>query len=216
LNSGKNVSDGLKSLISRRKVAAYPLFFVLFTLCRIKFLKGGVPVRVILPVTGKVNDSMRDDEWICSKTDLKGIITYANDVFCKVAGFKHHELIGQPHNLVRHPDMPCIAFAWCWDTLVQGKEWRGAVKNRCKNGDTYWVDVTMTPQRDPEGRVIGYFAVRRKMTQEKIDETDALYKTLADAEGSLETRAKLTRAQIDEMYRNSPLYALANPSRAGE
>ncbi|MDX8409679.1 MAG: PAS domain-containing protein [Mariprofundales bacterium] len=172
-------------------------------------------MRVILPVTGKINDSMRDDEWICSKTDLKGIITYANDVFCRVAGFKTHELVGQPHNLVRHPDMPCIAFAWCWDTLGQGKEWRGQVKNRCKNGDTYWVDVTMTPQHDHENRVTGYFAVRRRMTVEKINEMDALYKTLADAEGSLEVRAKLTRAQIDEMYRNSPLYALAHPSAGG-
>ncbi len=171
-------------------------------------------MRVILPVTQKINDSMRDDEWICSKTDLKGVITYANDVFCRVSGFSADELVGQPHNIVRHPDMPCIAFAWCWDTLSQGKEWRGQVKNRCKNGDTYWVDVTMTPQRDEEGKIIGYFAVRRKMTQDKINEMDALYKSLSAAEGSIEERAKLSRAQIDELYRNSPLYPLAHPEAA--
>ncbi|MDX8414334.1 MAG: PAS domain-containing protein [Mariprofundales bacterium] len=171
-------------------------------------------MRVNLPVTQTVNDSMRDDEWICSKTDLKGILTYANDVFCRISGFTQDDLIGQPHNVVRHPDMPCIAFAWCWDTLSQNKEWRGQVKNRCKNGDTYWVDVTMTPQRDAQGETFGYFAVRRKMTQDKINEMDALYKTLAAAEGTMEARAKLSREQIDEMYRNSPLYPLAHPEAA--
>jgi len=171
-------------------------------------------MRVNLPVTQKVNDTMRDDEWICSKTDMKGIITYANDVFCRISGFTQEDLIGKPHNVVRHPDMPCIAFAWCWDTLSQGKEWRGQVKNRCKNGDTYWVDVTMTPQRDAEGKIFGYFAVRRKLTQDKINEMDALYNTLAGAEGTIEERARLSPSQIDEMYRNSPLYPLAHPEQA--
>jgi len=171
-------------------------------------------MRVMLPVTNHENESMGDDEWICSKTDLEGVITYANDVFIRVAGYSAGELVGQPHNIVRHPDMPCIAFAWCWDTLLQEKEWRGQVKNRCKNGDTYWVDVTMTPQRDVSGRVTGYYAVRRRMTREKIAEMDALYKQLADAEGSVEARARLSRREIFEMYKKSPLYALAHPETA--
>jgi len=173
-------------------------------------------MRVMLPVTNHENESMTDDEWICSKTDMEGVITYANDVFSRIAGYSAKELLGQPHNIVRHPDMPCIAFAWCWDTLQMDKEWRGQVKNRCKNGDTYWVDVTMTPQRDTDGRVTGYYAVRRKMTSEKIAEMEALYKQLADAEGSVEARAKLSRREIFEMYKKSPLYPLAHPEAASE
>jgi aerotaxis receptor len=170
---------------------------------------------VMLPVTGNVNDGMRDDEWICSKTDTEGVITYANDVFCRVSGYSADELVGQPHNIVRHPDMPCIAFAWCWDTLQQDREWKGVVKNRCKNGDTYWVDVTMTPQRDENGTVVGYYAVRRKVSPEKITEMEALYRQLAEAEGSVEQRAQLSRREIFEMYKQSPLYALAHPEAAG-
>lgn len=172
-------------------------------------------MRVVLPVTGHICEEMSEDEWICSKTDMEGVITYANDVFCRVSGYSSDELVGQPHNLVRHPDMPCIAFAWCWDTLQQGKEWKGQVKNRCKNGDTYWVDVTMTPQHNRDGEIVGYYAVRRKVSPEKIAEMDALYKQLADAEGTVEQRARLSRREIFEMYRKSPLYALAHPEAEG-
>ncbi len=167
-------------------------------------------MRLMLPVTHHENEGMKDDEWICSKTDTEGVITYVNDVFIRIAGYSASELQGQPHNIIRHPDMPCIAFAWCWDRLQAGLEWRGQVKNRCKNGDAYWVDVTMTPQRDGNGQVIGYFAVRRKMTREKVAEMEALYKQLADAEGTVEQRVKLSRREIFEMYRKSPLYVLAH------
>jgi len=164
-------------------------------------------MRVSLPVTGHVNTDMKDDEWICSKTDPKGIITYINDVFCRVSGYAETELLGQSHNIIRHPDMPCIAFAWCWDTLQKDREWRGYVKNRCKNGDTYWVDVTITPQRSADGdEFIGYFAVRRKMSPEKIAETESFYRDLAAAEGTVEQRAKLSRREIFKMYKQSPLY----------
>lgn len=173
-------------------------------------------MRVNEPVTHRVNDSMGEDEWICSKTDVNGVITYANEVFCRISGYSEDELLGQPHNIVRHPDMPCVAYAWCWDVISQGKPWRGYVKNRCKNGDTYWVDVTMTPQRDAEGNITGYFAVRRKMNREQIEEAEALYRKLREAEGTLAERAKLTRRQIHELYRNSPLYALAHPEAAGD
>ncbi len=167
-------------------------------------------MRLMLPVTNHENDGMTDDEWICSKTDTEGVITYVNDVFIRISGYTAEELLGQSHNIIRHPDMPCIAFAWCWDRLKAGLEWRGQVKNRCKNGDTYWVDVTMTPQRDEDGHVTGYFAVRRKLTREKIIEMEALYKELADAEGTVEQRVKLSRREIFEMYRKSPLYVLAH------
>lgn len=149
---------------------------------------------------------MGEEEFICSKTDTMGIITYANEVFCRVAGFTVNELIGQSHNIVRHLDMPCIAYAWLWDCQQQGKDWNGIVKNRCKNGDHYWVDATISPQLDADGKTIGYFAVRRKPTREQINEATALYATLCKTEGTLEERSKLSRQAIHQMYIQSPLY----------
>ena len=85
--------------------------------------------------------------YIVSRTDLKGIITYANDTFVDISGFTRDELIGKNHNLVRHPDVPPQAFAWLWDTIKEGRPWRGTVKNRAKNGDYYWVDALVVPVR---------------------------------------------------------------------
>ena len=82
---------------------------------------------------------------LISTTDLKGNITYANQEFCDVAGYSQEELLGQPHNIVRHPDLPAAAFADLWQNLNQDKPWIGMVKNRCKNGDYYWVDAYATP-----------------------------------------------------------------------
>ncbi len=89
------------------------------------------------------------------KTDTKGLITYCNDEFEKMSGYARAELIGKSHNIVRHPDMPPAAFKWLWDTLKQQRPWRGLVKNRCKNGDYYWVWATVAPLFD-DGKVTGY------------------------------------------------------------
>src|SRR5664279_3299694 len=82
---------------------------------------------------------------IVSKTDLKGLVTYANDAFVELSGFGRDELLGHSHNIVRHPDMPVEAFADLWDTVGAGRPWRGVVKNRCKNGDFYWVNALVIP-----------------------------------------------------------------------
>ena len=163
-------------------------------------------MRLIEPVTQHENDSMGEQEFICSKTDTKGVITYANDVFCHVAGYTQAELMGQSHNIVRHPDMPCVAFAWAWDVLGSGHDWRGIVKNRCKNGDHYWVDAVISPQVDEGGRVIGYFAVRRKPSKEQIAAVEPLYAELCQAEGSTAERGRLSRQAIRALYEASPLY----------
>ena len=84
------------------------------------------------------------DEQLVSTTDLRGVITYANDNFCRVAGYSRAELVGQHHNMVRHPDMPKAAFADLWGKLKQGQPWRGMVKNRCQDGRYYWVDAYVT------------------------------------------------------------------------
>ena len=115
---------------------------------------------------------------LISTTDIKGIITYANNNFCKIAGFLQEELIGKNHNIVRHPDMPKEAFADMWDTLKQGKSWRGAVKNRCKEKNKfYWVDAFVTPEFE-NGKLIGYQSVRRVLNKKERNRAEKLYRKL--------------------------------------
>ena len=101
------------------------------------------------------------DDIIVSKTDLKGCVTYANATFCGIAGYTEREVVGQPHSLIRHPDMPRAVFKLLWDTLGEGRELFAYVKNMAKNGDHYWVFAHVTPSRDPAGAIIGYHSNRR-------------------------------------------------------
>lgn len=114
---------------------------------------------------------------IVSETDKKGIIIYANADFCKIAGYTKDELIGNPHNMVRHSDMPKAAFEDLWETVKRGDVWNGIVKNRTKNGGYYWVNATVFPSKDVNGN-IRYVSVRVKPTKEEIEKAENLYKTL--------------------------------------
>ena len=116
-----------------------------------------------------------DDTLIVSKTDTKGRITYFNQQFLEASGFTHEELIGQPHNIVRHPDMPAEAFADLWDTVKEGKPWAGAVKNRRKNGDFYWVLASVTPIWE-NGEVTGFMSVRTKLPADQRQEAEEVYR----------------------------------------
>ncbi|MGI2260495.1 methyl-accepting chemotaxis protein [Shewanella sp. GXUN23E] len=128
------------------------------------------------PVTQKENDYPAD--WILlSTTDTKSIIKYANDSFCQIAGYKLSDLEGQPHNMVRHPDMPSAAFADLWTTIKKGQPWKGLVKNRCANGDHYWVDAYVTPISEG-GTVVEYQSVRVKPKREQIERAESAYKEL--------------------------------------
>ena len=111
-----------------------------------------------------------ENEIIVSKTDLKGRITYCNDVFLRVAGYTEKECLGQPHSLIRHPDMPRCIFDLLWETIQSGREIFAYVKNRCKNGDHYWVHAHVTPSRDKGGTVVGYHSNRR-VPDRKVLET---------------------------------------------
>jgi len=111
---------------------------------------------------------MREDDFIVSKTDLKGRITYCNRVFIEFSGFEANELLGQQHNIVRHPDMPRGVFKFLWDTLAQKKECFAFVKNMSKDGSYYWVFANVTPDMDASGQVAGYFSVRRKASAQAI------------------------------------------------
>ena len=114
---------------------------------------------------------------LISRTDTRGIITYCNDVFEQISGYTRAELIGKSHNIVRHPDMPPQAFKWLWDTNKAGLPWRGMVKNRCKNGDHYWVRATVAPIIE-NNQVIGYVSVRQCPTRTQIAEAEAFYQEL--------------------------------------
>lgn len=102
-----------------------------------------------------------DNDIIVSKTDLKGRITYANHVFLDVAGYTEKEVMGQPHSIIRHPDMPRCVFKLLWDTIQAGSEIFAYVINRAKNGDHYWVLAHVTPSYDGDGNIVGYHSNRR-------------------------------------------------------
>lgn len=114
---------------------------------------------------------------IVSETDAKGIIVYANEDFCSIAGYTKDELIGKPHNVVRHHDMPKAAFKDLWETVQAGKVWKGIVKNKTKNGGYYWVNATAFPSKDSKGN-LRYISVRVKPTSKEIKEAQEIYKTL--------------------------------------
>lgn len=114
---------------------------------------------------------------IVSETDTSGKIIYANSDFCKIAGYTKEELIGNPHSMVRHEDMPGAAFEDLWKTVQSGKVWKGIVKNKTKDGGYYWVNATAFPSVDVNG-VKRYISVRIQPTQEEIADAQALYKTL--------------------------------------
>ncbi|TAN64906.1 MAG: PAS domain S-box protein [Methylobacter sp.] len=122
-----------------------------------------------------VEYSLKETDSIVSKTDLKGIITYINEDFLRVSGFTKTELIGAPHNIVRHPDMPAEAFADLWKSLKAGRPWTGLVKNRCKNGDFYWVLANATPYFEND-RLAGYMSVRSKPSREQVNAAEAAYR----------------------------------------
>ncbi len=118
-------------------------------------------------------------ERIISKTDLKGRITYANRAFIDISGFPVAEIMGKAHNVVRHPDMPEAAFADLWQTLKAGKSWRGMVKNRCKNGDYYWVDANVTPVREGDS-ITGYLSLRTKPTRAQVEWAEQTYRLMRE------------------------------------
>ncbi|XDD47038.1 methyl-accepting chemotaxis protein [Leptospira sp. WS39.C2] len=146
-------------------------------------------MRKNLPITNHEVE-FKEGTKITSKTDLKGIITYVNEDFLKISGFTQQELIGQPHNLIRHPEMPQEAFFDLWETVKSQNSWVGLVKNRCKNGDHYWVDANVSPIYE-DGKHIGYMSVRTKATKEQIAKAEILYAKMRDGKWKEPTKKGL-------------------------
>lgn len=120
---------------------------------------------------------INDDAFLVSETDEKGIIIFANEEFCKVAEYSKEELVGKPHNIVRHKDMPKAAFEDLWKTVKEGKVWQGFVKNATKNGGFYWVFATVYPYKN-EAKEQCYMSIRRKPSREDIQKYEKLYKSM--------------------------------------
>ncbi|NWG86079.1 MAG: PAS domain-containing protein [Hydrogenophilaceae bacterium] len=143
---------------------------------------------------------MREDDFIVSKTDLKGRITYGNRIFIEFSGYTEEELLDSQHNIVRHPDMPRAVFKLLWDTIQAGNECFAYVKNMAKDGSFYWVFANVTPSYDSTGKLIGYLSVRRKPKPEAVKLVSRLYATMLAAEkqaGSRDAIAASSRILTD-------------------
>ncbi|HCT5759588.1 TPA: methyl-accepting chemotaxis protein, partial [Pseudomonas aeruginosa] len=136
------------------------------------------------------------EQRLITTTNLKGIITYCNEAFIDISGFSREELMSAPHNLIRHPDVPPAVFAHMWTTLKAGRPWMGIVKNRCKNGDHYWVSAYVTPIYD-QGAVVGYESVRVKPTAEQIQRAEALYRRLGAGKPAIPRRDRWLPVLLD-------------------
>ena len=135
-----------------------------------------------------VESLLDEEELIVSKTDLKGRITYANDVFIRMAKYSYKELIGAPHSLIRHPDMPRCVFKLLWDTIQAKKEIFAYVINMAQNGDHYWVFAHVTPTLDAQQNVIGYHSNRRKPDPAQVEKIKPLYAKLVAEENRHDNR----------------------------
>ena len=150
-------------------------------------------MQVNLPVTQREYEFR--DELLVSTTDTTGRITHCNAAFCEVSGFSYDELLGQPHNLVRHPDMPEDAFKDLWSTIGRGRPWTGIVKNRRKNGDHYWVKANVTPVME-RGKPIGYMSVREPASRAEIRAAEVLYQRLQAEKQSGRRTLKLHAGRV--------------------
>ncbi|MCW5653456.1 PAS domain-containing methyl-accepting chemotaxis protein [Hydrogenophaga sp.] len=155
-----------------------------------------------------------DGVTLVSTTDLQSRITYCNPAFVAVSGFSREELIGQPHNLVRHPDMPAEAFRDMWATLASGSPWSALVKNRRKNGDHYWVVANATPVVEG-GQTVGYMSVRTKPTREQVQQAEALYACMRGEQEQGRLRTVLHRGQVERAGLAGRLRRMAQLNLAG-
>ena len=144
---------------------------------------------------------LSDKRYIVSKTDTKGIIQYGNDYFIEISGYSEKELIGKPHSIVRHPDMPRIAFKLMWDRIKEGKNFIAVVKNLAKDGSYYWVVTDFEPKIDPiTNEIVSHTAFRKAAPQKAIDTMSPIYaKLLAlEKEGGMDASEKYLRGFLEE------------------
>lgn len=161
-------------------------------------------------------------KYIVSKTDLRGVITYGNDYFTEISGYKESELMGQPHNILRHPDMPRVIFKHVWDSISIGQPIMGIIKNRAKDGRYYWIVSEFEPKRDKlDNKIIGYNAFRKAATEKAVKAIEPIYAKLLEIEevsgikgsgdylaGFLEEQGKTYDDFIDELVGNKGMFKI--------
>ncbi len=157
------------------------------------------------PVTD-VEQFLEPGKPIVTRTDLKGCITYANPAFIRISGYTREELLGKNHNIIRHPDMPPEAFADLWVTIKQGLPWTGLVKNRCKNGDFYWVEAQVSPLFE-KGHQCGYISVRSAPSRDRVAAAEALYRSVRARQATIPA----TRHPVTASLRLRMILAVALP-----
>lgn len=134
--------------------------------------------------------SIVDDEYIfegrviISQTDVEGVITFVNRQFCDVSGYTAQELIGKPHNIVRHPDMPTAKFAQMWKTIKSGQAWNGLIKNLRKDGMYYWVEIEILPIKDDRDEITGFISAGKVASRTNVQENADLYRKMIETEGN--------------------------------
>lgn len=163
--------------------------------------------RAIEPTS--VERKMREDDFIVSKTNAKGIITYGNPIFIEFSGYTEEELLGSQHNIIRHPDMPRSAFKLVWDTIQSGREIFAYVKNMSKDGSFYWVFTHITPDLDSAGNIVGYTSVRRCPRADAVQKIEPVYQAMLAAERSAGAKSAIeagTKVLLDIMSQSGVSY----------
>ncbi|WP_244241863.1 methyl-accepting chemotaxis protein [Leptospira kanakyensis] len=140
-----------------------------------------------------IENVLTDSDVIISRTDAKGLITYVSPDFARISEYSAEEMIGKPHNIVRHPDMPKVVFEELWNYIKAGLPWTGAVKNRAKSGNFYWVDATITPILNEERKVVGYVSVRKKLADDKKEFYNNLYQKMGEKPFLLNKKGKVIK-----------------------
>jgi len=144
--------------------------------------------------------NMQENDFIISKTDLKGRLTYVNKIFMTMAEYKEEELLGKPHNIIRHPDMPRAIFKLLWQRVQNKEEIFAYVVNKTKTGNDYWVYANVTPSLDERGNIIGYYSVRRKPNPQALSIVEKLYAKMLQAEraGGIDASMKILEEALYE------------------
>lgn len=162
------------------------------------------------PSPKDIEKVMQDNDFIVSKTDTTGKITYGNEIFINMSGYSEEELLDKPHSILRHPDMPKIIFKFLWDHIQSKKEIFAYVKNLRKDGSYYWVFANVTASLDPNGKIIGYYSVRRKPNPKALETVSGLYKQLLDAEkkGGMEASKQILLKTLEQQGKSYEQFVL--------
>ncbi len=147
--------------------------------------------------SGSREQMVREQDFLVSKTDTKGIIKYANQPFIEITGFCERDLIGKNHNIIRHPTMPGGVFRLLWSTISSGQEYFAYIKNISKDGSFYWVYANVTPSYDSQGKIVGYYSVRRAPKRTAIQDVEKIYMQLLEVEKKYSNRKEAARVSME-------------------